>query len=90
MRVKTTNALMKYLRDKHKISIGKSKDKRNLINIGYYHGYKGYRYISNPQNRINIKDFKEVVSIVNFDSRLKSILYPQLMQIETISKNIGL
>jgi len=45
MKVKTTNALMKYLRDKHKIAIGNSKDKRNLINIGYYHGYKGYRYI---------------------------------------------
>ena len=90
MRVKTTNALMKYLRDTHNISIGDSKDKRNLINIGYYHGYKGYRYINNPQNRIAIKDFKEIVSIVNFDSKLKSLLYPQLMQIETISKNIVL
>ena len=90
MRVKTTNALMKYLRDTHDISISDSKDKRNLINIGYYHGYKGYRYINNPQNRIAIKDFKEIVSIVNFDSKLKSLLYPQLMQIETISKNIVL
>ena len=90
MRVKTTNALMKYLRDNHNISIGASKDKRNLINIGYYHGYKGYRYISNPKNTINITDFKEIVSIVNFDSKLKSLLYPQLMQIETISKNIVL
>lgn len=90
MRVRTTNALMKYLRDKHNISIGKSKDKRNLINIGYYHGYKGYRYINNPQNRINITEFKEIVSIVNFDSKLKSLLYPQLMLIETISKNIVL
>lgn len=90
MRVKTTNALMKYLRDAHNISINDSKDKRNLINIGYYHGYKGYRYINNPQNRIPIKDFEEIVSIVNFDSKLKSLLYPQLMQIETISKNIVL
>lgn len=54
MKIKTTNALMKYLRDTHNISIGDSKDKRNLINIGYYHGYKGYRYINNPQNRIKI------------------------------------
>lgn len=90
MKVKTTNALMKYLRDVHNISIGGSKDKRNLINIGYYHGYKGYRYIKNPQNMINIKSFKELVSIVNFDAKLKSLLYPQLMQIETISKNIVL
>ena len=27
----TTNALMKYLRDKHSITIGGSSDKRNLI-----------------------------------------------------------
>jgi abortive infection bacteriophage resistance protein len=90
MKVKTTNALMKYLRDNHKIDIGNSKDKRNLINIGYYHGYKGYRYINNPQNRINISNFGEIVSIVDFDSSLKSLLYPQIMQIETISKNIVL
>lgn len=90
MKVKTTNALMKYLRDSHKISIGNSKDKRNLINIGYYHGYKGYRYINNPLNRINVTDFKEIVYIVDFDSKLKSLLYPQIMQIETISKNIVL
>lgn len=90
MKVKTTNALMKYLRDTHNISIGDSKDKRNLINIGYYHGYKGYRYINNPQNRIKITDFNEIVSIVEFDSKLKSLLYSQIMQIETISKNIVL
>ena len=90
MKVKTTNALMKYLRDTHNISIANSIDKRNLINIGYYHGYKGYRYISNPNNRVNITNFQEIVSIVNFDSKLKSLLYPQLMQTETISKNIVL
>lgn len=78
------------LRDTHNISIGDSKDKRNLINIGYYHGYKGYRYINNPQNRIKISNFNEIVSIVDFDSKLKSLLYPQIMQIETISKNIVL
>ena len=55
MKIKTTNALMKYLRDTHNISIRDSKDKRNLINIGYYHGYKGHRYINNPQNRINLR-----------------------------------
>ena len=55
MKVRTTNALMKYLREKHNISIEGTKDKRNLRNIGYYHGYKGYRYINNPQNIPNIK-----------------------------------
>lgn len=61
-----------------------------MRNIGYYHGYKGYRYINNPQNGINLSSFDEIVSIVDFDSKLKSLLYPQIMQIETISKNIVL
>lgn len=52
MQVKTINALMKYLRTKHNMSIKGSKDKQNLRNIGYYHGYKGYRYINHPANRM--------------------------------------
>ena len=73
MKIKTTNALMKYLRDTHNISICDSKDKRNLINIGYYHGYKGYRYINNPQNRIKISNFNEIVSIVDFGTSTFSL-----------------
>ena len=90
MKVKTTNALMKYLREQHNISIDGSKDKKNLRNIGYYHGYRGYRYIKNPKNRITLTNFDEIVSIVDFDTKLKSLLYSQIMQIETISKNIVL
>ena len=33
MKVRTTNALMKYLREKHNISIEGTKDKKNLRNI---------------------------------------------------------
>lgn len=78
---------MKYLRDSHKLKINGSKDKNNLINIGYYHGYKGYRYINNPSNLIALNSFNEIVSIVEFDTKLKSLFYSQIMQIETISKN---
>ena len=87
MKVKTTNALMKYLRKNHNITISGSKDKKYLRNIGYYHGYKGYRYIKNPKNRVVLTNFNEIVSIVDFDTKLKSLLYSQIMQIETISKN---
>ncbi len=87
MIVKTTNSLMKYLRDKHKININGSKEKQQLVNIGYYHGYKGYRFYKHNYNKIKIKDFKELNAIVNFDMKLKSILYHQIMQIETIYKN---
>ena len=90
MQIKTINSLMKYLRDKHNLKIRGTKHKIILRNMGYYHGYKGYRYISSPHNKINFSNFDGLVAIVNFDSSLKSLLYAQIMQIETISKNIVL
>lgn len=87
MKVKTIDALMKYLRDKHSIDINGSSQKRKLRNIGYYHGFKGYRFIRTPKNRITFTDFNEIVSINNFDMDLKALFYPQMMFIETTIKN---
>lgn len=42
---KTTVALMRHIRKNHKIHINGSKDKKDLLNMGYYHGYKRYRFI---------------------------------------------
>lgn len=84
---KTTTALMRYLRDKKSIAINGSSQKRKLMNIGYYHGYKGYRYIRKPNNKISYTDFEELLAIYEFDSRIKSLLYPFVMQIETAIKN---
>ena len=53
---KTTNGLMNYLRVEKGINIGGSIQKRKLMNMGYYHGYKGYRYINGPTNRIQYSD----------------------------------
>ena len=47
---KTTDSLMRYLRDVKGIAITGSIQKRKLMNIGYYHGYKGYRYINKASN----------------------------------------
>lgn len=52
-RPKTTDALMRYLREEKGISISGSSQKRKLMNIGYYHGYKGYRYIGKASNSIH-------------------------------------
>lgn len=84
---KSTNELMIYLRKNKGIRIYGSSDKRKLMNIGYYHGYKGYRYVSNPANKIPYTEFGELVSIYDFDTQLKSLLYPCVMQIETAFKN---
>ena len=85
--IKTINGLMKYLRNTHKIKIDGSSDKLKLKNIGYYHGYKGYRYIKKPSNRIKFSSFDELLSIIDFDSKVKAILYPQVMFIETALKS---
>ena len=84
---KSVDGLMRYLRDKKGISISGSTQKRKLRNVGYYHGYKGFRFIGKSTNAIPYTDFKELMAIYEFDMQLKSLLYPQLMFIETALKN---
>lgn len=87
---KTTNGLMNYLRVEKGINISGSNQKRKLMNMGYYHGYKGYRYINNTKNKIhNIQysDFEELSAIYNYDSQIKALFYPSVMIIETALKN---
>ena len=88
--IKSINGLMKYLREKHHMKIGGTNDKRKLKNVGYYHGYKGYRYIKNPNNKINFNSFDELMAIIEFDNKVKALLYPQVMFIETALKSYAL
>ena len=85
----TTNGLMKHLRNSG-IQIVGSHQKRQLINDGYYHGYKGYRYNHKPSSRIQFSDYSQINALVEFDRNLKAAFYPQLMFIETAIKNITL
>lgn len=84
---KSTDGLMRYLRDQKGISISGSSQKRKLMNMGYYHGYKGYRYINTPSNRIAYTKFEELISVYDFDAQLKALFYPCVMLIETAVKN---
>ncbi len=68
--IKSINGLMKYLREKHHIQIKGSNHKKQLKNVGYYHGYKGYRYIKKPNNRIKFNNFDEILSIIDFDKKI--------------------
>ncbi|WP_409273325.1 Abi family protein [Neobacillus sp. SCS-31] len=85
--VKKTDGLMKYLRDTHGIQINGSHQKQKLRNIGYYHGFKGYRFIKQPNRRIIFTDFNEIMALNKFDMELKTLFYPQMMFIETALKN---
>ncbi len=84
---KTIDGLMRHLRNEKGISIGGSSQKRKLMNIGYYHGYKGYRYIRKPSNTVPYTDFEQLFAIYEFDAQMKALFYPYVMQLETALKN---
>jgi abortive infection bacteriophage resistance protein len=86
---KTLNALMKHLRVSG-IAIGGSAQKRKLKNIGYYHGYKGYRFAGKAANRLPLTNFSQVAALYDFDMQLKTLFYPRVMAIETALKNYTL
>lgn len=78
--------LVKYLKTHHSIQITPSQE-RDLRNIGYYHGYKGYRFIRKSSNKIAFTNLKEITTLNKFDLDLKSIIYPKIMFIETALKS---
>ncbi|WP_164489653.1 Abi family protein [Rummeliibacillus sp. TYF005] len=87
---KRTDGLMRHLRDDNGIDISGSRQKKELLSIGYYHGYKGYRFIKVSTNPIGYNDFDEVLAVYNFDMNLKTLLYPNIMAVETALKNYTL
>lgn len=89
MSYKTTDGLMRHLRE-NGISISGSAQKNKLRNTGYYHGYKGYRFFQNSQNKIPFSSYKEIYATIEYDTKLKSLFYGKIMFIETALKNIAL
>lgn len=89
-KAKTINGLMIHLRDDCNIRIGGSKDKLQLTQYGYYHGYKGYRFLKKRQNVIPYRNFSEIIAVINYDNALKKLVYPALMFIEMAVKNFAL
>ena len=80
---------MKHLRDQG-ISISGSGQKRKLKNIGYYHGYKGFRLVGDSSKRLPINDFSQIASLHAMDMQIKTLFYPYIMTIETALKNYTL
>jgi|GEM_PF-1040461 len=86
---KSPDALMWHLRD-NGISISGSSQKQQLINTGYFHGYKGYRFFVSSSNRLPFTSYNEINATIQYDTKLKSLLYGKMMFIETALKNIAL
>ena len=85
--IKNIDSLMNYMKDTHNIEIDSEMHKNNLRNMGYYHGFKGYRFIKDSKNTLNFSNFNEIMAMNKLDLDLKSIIYPKIMFIETSIKN---
>ena len=77
--------LMKYLRNTHHINV-KSSQTQAFRNMGYYHGFKGYRFIRVPSQRISFTSLDEIIALNKFDMKLKALFYPKVMFIENALK----
>lgn len=87
---KTLNALMRHIRESTGISIEGGADKLALAQMGYFHGYKGYRYSGTTAKRIPYGEFRELRAVMEFDSGLKALFYPVLMRLEMMMENLAL
>jgi len=87
---KSIDSLMKNMRDKKGIHIKGSLQKKKLRYMGYFHGYKGYRYCNSPNSLLPYTDFNELQAVYDFDMKIKAVLYPQIMFLETTLKNFAL
>lgn len=72
------------------IKIEGSTQKRKLRYMGYFHGYKGYRFYGRPTNLFNYTTFNELQAVYSFDMDLKTLMYPKIMFLETTTKNYAL
>lgn len=78
--------LAEHLNNKHHLPVQENQI-QDLRNIGYYHGFKGYRFVRKSGNPIKFTAFSQIVSLNNFDMQLKGIFYPSLMFIENALKS---
>ena len=73
MKPKSINSLMKHMRDDKHIDINGGTQKRKLRSMGYFHGYKGYRYCNSPSTLFPYTNFNQLQAVYGFDMKLKTI-----------------
>ncbi|TPF95306.1 hypothetical protein EP30_10985, partial [Bifidobacterium sp. UTCIF-39] len=86
--MKTLDELMQHLRDN---GVAISDEQRQMLkNLGYYHGYKGYRFAGTAKNRLPLTEFTQVTALNDCDMALKTLIYPRIIFVETALKNYTL
>ncbi|HSP47600.1 MAG TPA: Abi family protein [Clostridiaceae bacterium] len=84
---KSINSLMKKMRTETNIAISGSRQKKELLNMGYFHGYKGYRFVRTKKDGIPFNNFDQIIAISQFDNNLKELFYKPIMFLETSWKS---
>ena len=52
------NSLMKHMRTNHGMEDLRGSDRKILLrNMGYFHGYKGFRFVRKPKNALPLPSF---------------------------------
>ena len=74
MSYKSIDGLMRHLRSSG-IAIEGSTQKRQLMNTGYVHGYKGYRFFKHSGNRIPFTTYAEVYATIQSSLLRKDDVY---------------
>lgn len=46
--------------------------------MGYYHGFKGYRFIRVSESEISFTSLDEIIALNKFDMKLKALFYLRL------------
>jgi abortive infection bacteriophage resistance protein len=87
---KSLNQLMRHMRSTSGMTVAGATHKRALRRIGYFHGYKGYRFTGSADRLIPYSSLDELRAVFDFDSGLKAMLYPVLMDLEMAMKNLAL
>lgn len=72
------------------IAISGDVQKRQLTNMGYFHGYKGYRFFQTQKKRLPFTSFHEIYELFQYDAALKALMYSQVMFIESAVKNVSI
>lgn len=84
---KPIEELMAHLKKTHGIEIS-NEHTRQMLNYGYYHAYKGYRFFKKPKSMIPFTSFEQIIAVIDYDNGLKAAFYPEIMFLETALKNI--
>lgn len=73
MGYKSINGLMRHLRDDNHIRISGATQKRWLLNTGYFHGCKGYRFFKHSSEKLPFTSYDEVYATIQYDTQLKTL-----------------